>query len=334
MKKEGISIVIPVYNTKKYLKKCVDSIVNQDFNNYEIIIVDDGSDMETAELCDQIAKEYPKISVIHKINGGLTSARYAGFCKANMKYIYFPDSDDFLADDSLNRMYSVAQKNQCDMVVFGFYRFDNKNSTEQKIDLPNIIDDTSLLKKYLIDSAIGGIHDRSFFDLPTYMWMRLFKTDLVDETMFFSEKEYYTEDSLFVLEYLKSCKKICAINEPLYYYRFNPESLTNRYRENKWEMLFKRQKFYLNYFKNDSSDEVKKRLDYSLFNALFWSLHNYAHFLKYNDYKIKASEIFQQNEVELMLKKIDVKYMNVRQKMLRYAAKTKKCKMSYLILRF
>lgn len=334
MKKEGISIVIPVYNTKEYLKKCVDSIVDQNFYNYEIIIVDDGSDEETAELCDRIAKGYSEIFVIHKINGGLTSARYAGFCKASMKYIYFPDSDDFLANDSLNRMYSVAQQNQCDMVVFGFYRLDNKNTIEQKINLPNIIEDSSLLKKYLINSAVGGIHDSSFFDLPTYMWMRLFKTDLVNETMFFSEKEYYTEDSLFVLEYLKNCKKVCGINEPLYYYRFNPESLTNRYRENKWEMLFKRQKFYLNYFRNDSSDEMKNRLDYSLFNALFWSLHNYAHFLKYNDYKLKATEIFAQKEVGLMLEGIDIKYMNVRQKLLRYAAKTKNCKISYLILRY
>ena len=96
MKEELISVVIPVYNVKKYLKKCLETVVNQTYSNLEIILVDDGSTDGSEKICDEYATQYNNVSVIHKKNGGLSSARNAGIDVAKGKYIGFIDSDDFV----------------------------------------------------------------------------------------------------------------------------------------------------------------------------------------------------------------------------------------------
>ena len=96
MKREKISIIVPIYNVEKYLERCVDSLVNQTYENIEIILVDDGSPDYCPQLCDEYAKKDSRIVVIHKKNGGLSDARNYGLCKASGEYILYVDSDDYI----------------------------------------------------------------------------------------------------------------------------------------------------------------------------------------------------------------------------------------------
>ena len=104
-----VSVIVPVYNVEKYLNRCVDSLVQQTYHNLEIIMVDDGSKDNSGRICDLLAKQDKRIKVIHKLNGGLASARNAGIKKANGQYILFVDSDDWIELDtlSLNRKYGI-----------------------------------------------------------------------------------------------------------------------------------------------------------------------------------------------------------------------------------
>ena len=110
-----ISVIVPVYKVEKYLKRCVNSILNQDFEDYEIILVDDGSPDGCPAICDEYAKLYAKISVIHKKNGGLSDARNIAVAQSKGEYIVFIDSDDYVDSNHLSSLWDAMVKNDADM---------------------------------------------------------------------------------------------------------------------------------------------------------------------------------------------------------------------------
>ena len=120
-----VSVIIPVYNVEKYLKQCVDSVLNQKLDNVEIILVDDGSPDACPQICDQYAEKYSCIKVIHKENGGLTSARNAGIRAAEGKYIIFMDSDDWWNPDvNVQRILNYVEENDgIEMFLFTSYDY-------------------------------------------------------------------------------------------------------------------------------------------------------------------------------------------------------------------
>ena len=120
MNNDLISVIVPCYNVEKYLKKCVESIVNQSYQNLEIILVDDGATDGTPALCDELAKTDDRIKVLHKVNGGLSDARNAGFATASGKYVAFFDSDDWVEPDTIKIAYDKITANNSDLVVWGY----------------------------------------------------------------------------------------------------------------------------------------------------------------------------------------------------------------------
>ena len=119
MTKPKVSVIVPVYNTEKYLKRCLDSIVNQTLKEIEIIIVDDGSKEACALLCDEISSRDSRIKVIHKKNGGLGFARNTGIEAANGEYVGFVDSDDYIEPLMYERLYGAAAKRDADIAISG-----------------------------------------------------------------------------------------------------------------------------------------------------------------------------------------------------------------------
>ena len=116
-----ISVIIPVYNAKERLKICIDSIINQSYSNFEILIVDDGSTDGSDILCDELAKADKRIKVFHKENGGVSTARNMGIDNAEGKYLVFVDADDTLSSNGLELMRDKICKNQVDMAIAGKY---------------------------------------------------------------------------------------------------------------------------------------------------------------------------------------------------------------------
>ena len=121
MKQELVSVVVPIYNVELYMKKCIQTIINQSYNNLEIILVDDGSTDNSGNIADEYAQKDLRVKVIHKLNGGLSDARNAGMKKATGKYICFIDSDDFIEKDMIEKMVNRITDLQVDVLIAGFY---------------------------------------------------------------------------------------------------------------------------------------------------------------------------------------------------------------------
>ena len=215
-----ISIIIPMYNVEKYLKRCLDSVLNQTFQDWTAICVDDGSPDNSGKIAEEYAKKDERFVVIHKENGGLSDARNAGMKKVKSEYVMFLDSDDFIHPQTLEIIYALAQKNNVDMVAFKFTitKEDvNEFKTFSKIDY--II--TNNVLKYAAER--DGIKSK-YAIKRSYVWLKLYKTDLIKNipspvSLRLCEDFYWTSEV-----YSKLPKTLIA-NVPLYYYFQNGTSL-------------------------------------------------------------------------------------------------------------
>lgn len=215
MSSEKISVIVPVYNVEEYLKRCIDSIINQTYQNLEIILVDDGSPDNCPKMCDDYAERDGRIKAVHKENGGLASARNAGLKIADGAYITFVDSDDYIKSDMLEQMLALAKNNSADVVQIAFEREKaglNESEVSEK-SIKTIIGDDNIrlyaLDRILRPEACG----------------KLYKSELFKNIEFNSGIKY-AEDVEFGLRFYKNVKCSVVSNEKMYFYSVNPNSLT------------------------------------------------------------------------------------------------------------
>lgn len=215
-----ISVIIPVYKAEKYLNKCIDSVLNQTFKNFELILVDDGSPDNSGAICDEYAKKDSRIKVVHKQNGGSSSARNAGIKVAQGEFINFIDSDDTIPNDSLENLIKVQKENDADFVC-GVLESSYSNNAIQKIPFINKYFDLH----EIIDADSEIFLSKHFRGPCTKLFRR---SILQEEHLFFNEDILYGEDTIFVYEYLSKCKKVQCANIVVYNYLRNEESLSTR----------------------------------------------------------------------------------------------------------
>ena len=237
------SVIVPVYGVESFLEQCVESILAQDFFDYELILVDDGSPDRCPEICDAYAREYSQIRVVHKHNGGLSSARNAGTEAAEGKYIWWVDADDWIADGALSALHHACQGNDPDMVKFNHYRFRKE---------PKEVCSNAHPGAYHGESEIRTLLDQAFYTPGEYCLSaccHLYKREFLREHQFcfVSEREVGSEDYLFNLQTLVCARRFHVIDTPLYFYRLRVGSLTQRYRTNLLEQytnLYRQLKHY------------------------------------------------------------------------------------------
>lgn len=237
-----ISVIIPVYNTKQYLARCMESVLSQTLQEIEIILVDDGSTDGSGKLCDKYAGVNPgKVSVIHKQNGGLTSAWKAGSAVAKGKYIGYVDSDDYIALDMFEKLYESIEQEQADMSCCGLrHVYENKNHhewTEQML-FPEAVFYVQSLPANIKTSLIN---DGSFMGrklLPN-RYTRIVKTEIVKKYMDQCADEVSIgEDYQFTLCMFLHSEKIVIIKDFFpYYYYMNDKSMTMQYDRNYLEKI-------------------------------------------------------------------------------------------------
>ncbi len=208
-----IDVIIPVYNVEKYLEKCIKSVLSQDCD-VNIILVNDGSTDASGEICDQYAKEYDNISVIHKSNGGLSSARNAGLEALKGEYILFLDSDDSLTDNALSTLYDAITTYGCD-AVFGGYRSVNENDAVLRTYLPP----RTLLTG---DSRITIVYEQT--ELVMVASGKLFKREIFDTVRFREGKLH--EDVFAYHEIAYAAESILCIDKPIVNYLQRGSSIT------------------------------------------------------------------------------------------------------------
>ena len=206
-----LSVIIPVYNVYEYLNQCLDSIIAQDYDNYELILVDDGSTDGSGELCNQYAANYKNAVVYHKENGGLSSARNYGINRAEGSYLCFIDSDDWIKPTMLSILMNEAENNSADVVACGFIRYYSDNDTrdysgnsKQKQIFSGLEAKTELYTNF---SACGKIYRRELFDHIRFPEGKLYEDA---RTMY-----------LLALE----VEKYVLLSYKGYYYRQRPSSI-------------------------------------------------------------------------------------------------------------
>lgn len=234
-----VSVIIPVFNVEKYLSTCVESVLNQTYNEIEVILVDDGSEDSSGAMCDQFAITDSRIRIVHKENAGLGYARNTGLEMANGEFVVFIDSDDYIDTRMIERLVNKSVETDSDTVFCGLTRvYEDGN----EVCVPAFYNNRSFVGKQIIDNVLlemVGSKPQDSEDANLFMsvWHALYSMDVVkqNDVRFPSEREIMCEDIMFHIKYLRYANKVTYISDCLYYYRVNPKSLSQVYDPTRFE---------------------------------------------------------------------------------------------------
>lgn len=287
--KDLISIIVPIYNTNKtLLQQCIISLVNQTYENIEIILVDDGSEKEIANECDKYQEQFQKIRVIHKQNGGLSSARNAGQKEANGKWIMFVDADDWLDVEICEKLISASEvSTDIDIYIFGFVQHFKEKRKDSIYQFKNgqILSNEN---NFLIKEAL------KFPSLFSSSCWKMYNYDFLcrNQLMHNEEIRQGSEDLEFMIRTLAKVRHVLMVKEFAYHYIMNPDSITNSFNESNAYLV---QKCFIeieNFLLPFNDYEVKKMYYIRSWYALCASI--ISGFLNYNNglsYRVKITKL-------------------------------------------
>lgn len=289
------SVILPCYNVEKYLNECVESILNQTFKDYEIILVDDGAKDSTPQICDDYAAKYPFIKTVHQQNAGLSAARNTGTKHAEGEYIVYVDSDDYLKDNEVLQKIADRASSNPDIIAYKFIEYNEFNNTYSQcpfnFDITN--KNGTLAEKYL-----------ELIDKDAYYnsaWSKAIKRSILTENNIEFERGLLGEDNEWYYHVVMAADTLELIDEPLYVYRRRPGSITTTTkRKNLTDMLHILEKWegILKAHKGDKRAEVVRGSLAKQFcsavilyaglqdvNDLYPELKKYSYLLKYSSNK-------------------------------------------------
>ena len=206
-----VSIIVPVYNAQETLRRCVDSILGQEYRDYELILADDGSTDSSPALCDEYAEKDSRVRVLHKENSGVSDTRNKALDAAQGEYVQFLDSDDWIAPEATRLLVRAMEDNDCDMVIADFYRvIGSKVSRKGDIDAEGV-----LSREEFGDYMIQNPSDFYF----GVVWNKLYRRDIIEKYHLRMDVTLsWCEDFIFNMEYELHCKRIYPLQVPIYYY--------------------------------------------------------------------------------------------------------------------
>ena len=259
-----VSIIVPIYNVEQYLRECIDSIINQTYKNLEIILVDDGSPDNCGQICDEYAKKDDRIKVIHKQNGGLSSARNAGLDIATGEYISFIDSDDKISEKFIEYLYNLCGKYNTDISMCSLQRFNENVEFKHEGEL-DIKEEITIKSKKEMVMGMNGKESIS----SVVVCNKLYKKYIYETLRFPIGK--IIEDQFTTYKAFDNCfTNIVVSNLSLYKYRVNPDSILGRKHNFKRIDIIEAFEQRINHYKN-----LK---DYDLMNN---TITGYQEVLKY-----------------------------------------------------
>ena len=270
-----ISVIVPVYKIEEYLRQCLESLSAQTLDDMEIIIVDDGSPDGCPEICDEYAAKDARMKVVHKENGGLLSARKAGFAASKGDYIGFVDGDDWVEPDTFLNMYKSAREHSPDMVLSDFLcdygdciEPSDQCFEEEFYDRARL--ESEIFPKMLFDGRFYR------FGVNPNCWSKLVKRELIEKNLSpVDERIRMGEDAAFIYPCMLDSQSITCVKTPTYHYRITEQSMSNAYDERLKDIIllpYKRLKE-----KNAESDfDISSQLDYYLLYMVNFLLRNEA----------------------------------------------------------
>lgn len=252
-----VSIIVPVYNARESLKRCVDSILNQEYKEFELILVDDGSSDGSGEICDGYLKKDGRVKVIHKENSGVSDSRNQGISLARGEFIQFADSDDWITPDATRLMVRAARESGCDMVISDFYRVAGER-VSRKGDIENGgVMSVEKFAAYMLEKPADFYYG--------VLWNKFYRREMMEKYGLRMDPAIsWCEDFMFNLEYIRHAQTIYVLCTPVYYYVRTKGSLVSQSFSLPRSIHMKRMVFeyYNNFYKHilDETDYEKNRL--------------------------------------------------------------------------
>lgn len=217
---ETISVIIPIYNVERYLRRCVDSVIRQTYENLEIWLVDDGSTDGSGRICDEYSNLDKRIKVIHQNNIGLSGARNSALDRMTGQYVYFVDSDDFIRDNTIQHLFDAMVEEKADMVIAHLEEGNQDSFSSQSVSC-----DSATVISMGRDDAIKALFSDNYKGIMVPAWGKLYRSELLTNIRFPIGKIH--EDEFVAHEILFKCK-IIAISDAVLYYHFRRSgSITN-----------------------------------------------------------------------------------------------------------
>ena len=206
-----VSIIVPVYNAEATLSRCVDSVLNQQYTDFELLLVDDGSPDGSGALCDRYAAQDARVRVIHQKNAGVSAARNRALDAARGTYLQFLDSDDWITPDATRSLVRAAEEHRCDLVIADFYRVVGERLSRKG----DIDEDTVLTREGYAAHMMENPADFYY----GVLWNKLYRRDIVERHHLRMDPEIsWCEDFLFNLEYIRWAERFYPLQLPIYYY--------------------------------------------------------------------------------------------------------------------
>ena len=265
-----VSVSVPVYNAEKYLRQCIDSLVNQTLHDVEFILVDDGSTDSSGGICEEYAARDSRFKVIHQVNGGSASARQTGLDAATGKYIIVCDSDDWVEPNMYERLYKKAEETGADITVCGYYA-----------EYP---DGSSIPKQTWFKEKDGFVDNEDFLQRGAgSSWIKLIRKSLFETTdASYEPGVNLSEDALITYKLLKGNPKICQIKANLYHYRrlFGGNSYTNSIKMSHISQMEYTYKWFCEYYCDDRYEHIRYQLALNIAFAILRTQDTDANYLR------------------------------------------------------
>ena len=331
-----VSVIVPVYNTKGYLRRCVDSLLRQTYQNIEVILVDDGSTDGSAELCDDLKSENNIIKVIHKKNAGQGLARNDGIEQAEGEYVAFVDSDDYIEIDTYRTCIEQIEENKADLCVFGYMQQDEKG---------HVLMSANVNSDIYLGKDIGNKFVLHFFgDSDTdddlrgvSSCMSVFRTDIIRKynIRFKSERKVFSEDSIFNLDYCKYIDKAIALSSTFYHYCLKNNSFTKGYQEDRLDLTLTfcgilRQYAQEYELEDKTEDRIRNVLWISIMDCIKQEAARYG-FADIKKAVDNIRELVKREEVQNTVCNMNSRELGTKQKVLLAAVKHQKFFTAYVI---
>lgn len=305
-----LSIIVPVYNVEQYLDQCIESIVNQDYRDFTLILVDDGSTDSSGKICDRWAQRDSRIIVYHKENGGLMSAWKYGFMRIDTEYVGFVDADDWIESDMYARLLQEAEINQSEIVACGWVG-DCENRKEYKKETVklagNTYDADEISRKVYPILISGG--DYHWMGISPNRWTKLYKRELLLKNIAFcDDRVSIGEDLLTNFCTIPNARSITIIKDFFpYHYRIHSESMIHKYSDVNYEKIAM---LYENLIKvnNDFEYDFTKQINTYYIKLLLAQLENEILFAQknYKQIKKRMKRVFQNTNMKRILKKAEL----------------------------
>lgn len=297
---KSVSIIVPIYKVEKYLRECLDSIINQSFADIQIILVDDGSPDGCGAICDEYAQKDDRVIAVHSPNGGLSAARNRGLALCEGKYVYFVDSDDYLEKNAVEVLYNEAETERLDILLYDAISFDNENATPDA--------DTEIYKYVRKDSYSSVCAGAELFtemqkndEYRSPVQYCFYKKSLLDKYNLDFHEGILHEDQEFNFFALLYAQRVKHIPNVLYHHRFRADSIMGKKFSHRntdsWYEIIKAVMAKSDLFLNNTQTAE------AFFAGLTWMIRNYFVYIKNSSDGESPETKMQIKELQHSLKK-------------------------------